>query len=349
MRSLLLGWCAAVTVFFLGCVRDPGPVEAEKPLASAKGVYILNEGNFGRGNSTLSYYDLQTGTLYDDVFFSVNGKMLGDVGNALFLRDGRCYIVVNNSNKIEVLDPVTNVNTGTIVIGAGRSPRQMAFLDDSTALVTNLYDGSVLVVHLRQLVTGSRIPVGPNPDGIAIAGGKAFVANSGLGTGRSISVIDIQTLAVTRAMELGDNPVAVAVTGSGMVYVLCAGFDGSGSIPDDATPAKIFVLDPVTVTVVDSVAIPGHAYTMAIGENGRAYVPSSDSVLVVDTRTNRISGTFARGVFYAVGIEEGSGDVYLSDAKNFTQPGDVLVFSSDGSMKVQFTAGVIPGSFAFKR
>jgi YVTN family beta-propeller protein len=349
MRRVLYGWCVAVMAVFTGCVRDPGPVEAEQPLASAKGVYILNEGNFGRGNSTLSYYDLQTGTLYDDVFFSVNGKMLGDVGNALFLHGGRCYIVVNNSNKIEVIDAMTNANTGTITIGTGRSPRQMAFLDDSTALVTNLYDGSVLVVHLRQLVTGTRIPVGPNPDGIAIAGGKAFVANSGLGTGRSISIIDIQTLAVTRTIELGDNPVAVAVTNDGMVYVLCAGFYGTGSIPDDATPAKIFVLDPVTITIVDSVAIPGHAYVMAVGEDGRAYVPASDSVLIVDTQTNRISGTFARGAFYAVGIEESSGDVYLSDAKNFTQPGDVLIFGSDGRLKTQFTAGVIPGSFAFKR
>jgi Domain of unknown function (DUF5074) len=349
MRKLFSGWSIVLSVLLIGCVRDPGSVEPTTPVASAKGVYILNEGNFGRGNSTLSYYDLQTHTIYDDVFFAVNGKMLGDVGNALFLRGDRCYIVVNNSNKIEVIDPMTNVNTGTITIGAGRSPRQMAFLDDSTALVTNLYDGSVIVAHLRRLTTGTRVPVGPNPDGIAIADGKAFVANSGLGAGRSISIIDIQTLAVTKTMEIGDNPVAVAVTPGGMVYVVCAGFYGSGSIPDDSTPAKVIVIDPRTTGVVDSVTIPGHAYTIAVGGTGRAYIPSSDSVMVVDTQTHRIAGTFVRGAFYAVGIEESSGDVYLSDAKNFTQPGDVIIYASDGQLKSQFTAGVIPGSFAFKR
>ena len=349
MNTTVYTHCVILSLFLIGCVRDPGPLEAMTPLPSAKGVYVLNEGNFGRGNSTLSYYDLQTGTVYEDVFFAVNGKMLGDVGNAIFLRQDRCYIVVNNSNKIEVIDPVTNTNTGTITIGAGQSPRQMAFLNDTTALVTNLYDGSVLVVHLQSLTTGIRIPVGPNPDGITIVDGKAVVANSGLGAGRSISVIDVQTLAVMRTMDIGDNPVAVAATPEGMVYVLCAGFYGSGSIPDDSTPAQVIVIDPRTTAIVDSIDIPGHAYTIAVSGTGLAYVPSSDSVMVIDTRAHRVTGTFARGAFYAVGVEESSGDIYLSDAKNFAQPGEVLVYASDGQLRTRFTAGVIPGSFAFKR
>ncbi|MDH3253206.1 MAG: hypothetical protein OEM41_10470, partial [Ignavibacteria bacterium] len=135
----------------------------------------------------------------------------------------------------------------------------------------------------------------------------------------------------------------------GMVYVLCAGFYGSGSIPDDSTPAQVIVIDPRTTAIVDSIDIPGHAYTIAVSGTGLAYVPSSDSVMVIDTRAHRVTGTFARGAFYAVGVEESSGDIYLSDAKNFAQPGEVLVYASDGQLRTRFTAGVIPGSFAFKR
>ena len=132
-----------------GCVQDPLLTGPEIPAPSAKGVYILNEGLFGRGNASMSYYDLESFRVYNNVFSTVNNKSLGDVGNSIVIRGNLGYIVVNNSHKIEVIDINTNVNVGTIFVGAGRSPRQLAFLDDNRALVTNLYDASVLLIDLK--------------------------------------------------------------------------------------------------------------------------------------------------------------------------------------------------------
>jgi YVTN family beta-propeller protein len=319
------------------------------PTPSAKGVYVLNEGIFGQGNSTLSYYDLDSSTIYSDVFFAVNNKHLGDVGNSITIRGTLGYIVVNNSNKIEIIDITTNINVGTIDIGSGRSPRQIAFLNDSVAFVTNLYDDSVLKLDLKLRVTGTRIPVGPNPEGIAIASGKAFVANSGLGSGKTVSVIDLGTLTVTKTIAVGDNPASVQITSQGMVYILCAGSYGDFANPNDDTPARIFVVDPVAERVVDSLVIGGHAFVMAIGPDGRGYTPATNAVIAFNTRTNTVTGQFLPGSFYSVGVEEVSGDVYVSDPKNYTQPGTVFIYSKSGQLQKQFEAGIIPGSFAFKR
>lgn len=334
---------------YIGCIQDPVSSELEVPVPSAKGVFIVNEGNFGRGNASLSYYDLGSNHAYADVFGAVNGRALGDVANEMVIRGGRGYVVVNNSQKIEVVDLATNLLVGTIATGAGSSPYDIAFINDSLALVTDLYGNQLLKVNLATLsVTGS-MAVGDNPEGIAILNGKAFVANSGFGYGRTLSVVDIASMATLKRLTVADNPVSVLATPAGMVYVVCGGSYGDFNDLTDDTPSKIMVVDPASLTVVDSILIGGHASRMAIGSDGIGYVPKEAEVIRVDTRSNTVTGRFVAGSFYGVGVESVSGDVYLADPKSYIQPGEVVVFSSTGIERTRFTAGVVPGSFAFKR
>jgi hypothetical protein len=343
--------CAVVFLVlgFAGCVTDPSVAQREVPIPSAKGVYILHEGNFGRGNASLWYFDLTTFQLQDDVFFRVNNKSLGDVGNSIVIRDGRGYIIVNNSHKIEIIDVSNHVNVGTLPLGAGRSPRQMAFVNDTLALVTLLFEDAVLLVDLKNLTVLQAIPVGNNPEGIAVAAGKAFVANSGFGFGETISVVDLGTMAVVNTVTVGDNPASVGVTEQGLVYVLCAGSYGDFSDPDDDTPATIAVVDPVAGRVVTSLTIGGHAFSFAFGPEGMVYVPTTDSVVTVDSRAHRVLGTLAYGNYYGVAADQTTGDVYLADPRNYIQPGVIRVLSATGQLRTELEVGVIPGSMAFKR
>ena len=332
-----------------GCITDPTAVSPEIPVPSAKGVYIINEGNFGRGNASLSYYDLESFRVYNDVFHAVNGKDLGDVAAGMTLRGNEGYVIVNNSQKIEVIDLRTNLNVATIQTGAGSSPRSMAIAGDSLALVTDLFGNVVHKVNLAARSVTGAIAVGQNPKGIAIIAGKAYVANSGFGPGRTVSVISLATMSIVRTLTVADNPGGVQITPGGMVYVVCEGSYGDFSNPADDTPAKIMVIDPATDAVTDSVFVGGHATDIAIGLDGIGYVATATDVLRVDTRANTITGTFKPGTFYSVGVEAASGDVYLADPKTYIQPGTVSVYAPNGQLRNQFDCGLIPGSFAFKR
>jgi YVTN family beta-propeller protein len=331
-----------------GCVRDPVSALREIPVPSARGVYVINQGNFGRANSSLSYYDLVSFHVYNDVFTAVNGKNLGDVAQAMSIRGSSGYVVVNNSQKIEIIDLATNLSTGTISTGPGSSPGQMAFVNDTLALVTDLYANALLVVNVPARRVIGAVPVGANPAGIAIAGGKAYVSNSGFGSGRTVSVVSLQSLSVVRTLTVGDYPGGVEVTPSGAVYVVCTGsYDYAN--PANDTPARIMVIDPSSDIVTDSIFIGGHATDIGIGIDGIGYVPSTTQVLRVDTRVHRVTGVFKEGPYFAVGVEAASGDVYLSDPKNFIQPGTVSVYAPNGQLRTQFDVGLIPGAFAFKR
>jgi hypothetical protein len=339
----------AIVVLLGGCVTDPDSISPVIPVPSAKGAYIVNEGTWGRGNASLSYYDLETFGVFNDIFQAANGRSLGDVANQMVVRNGRGYIVVNNSNRIEVIDLASNQAAGTINTGAGSSPRQIAFWGDSVLLVTALYDNSVLLFSLEGQNQLSRIQVGDNPEGIVVTNGKAFVANSGLGSGRTMSVISLLTRQVIKTIVVGDNPSSVALSSEGLVYVVCGGFYNDFSNPNDDTPAKVAIVDPRSDTVVDSLLLGGHASVIALTLDGRGYIPTSNRVVAIDTRVRRVIGTFVNGSYYGVGVEEVSGDVYLTNPKDYLQPGEVFVYAANGQLRNRFGVGVIPGSIAFKR
>ena len=77
-----------------GCKSNPTEPSGTPPLVT-NGVYVVNEGNFQRGNSTLTFYSPDSNKAYQNVFALVNGRNLGDTGNDIAIHGGRAYIVVS--------------------------------------------------------------------------------------------------------------------------------------------------------------------------------------------------------------------------------------------------------------
>ena len=53
-------------------------------------------------------------------------------------------------------------------------------------------------------------------------------------------------------------------------------------------------------------------------------------------------------MYYGLGVEPVTGDVYVSDAIDYMQKGRVLRYSKSGVKLDSFTADIIPGAFCFK-
>ena len=225
--------------------------------------------------------------------------------------------------------------------------------------VTNRDAASVTVLDLDTFaVLRDSIPVGLNPEGMASAFGKVYVCNSGFGNGRTVSVIDASLDRVVRTLQVGDGPRFAKPTSDGAIWVLCAGSYGDFNNPNDDTPGKIFVINPISDLVVDSIVVdrrPGkHPGKMAVSFDGFAYVVLDNQILQFNTRIDQlVTSAFAIGSltsnFNTVGVDDFTGDVYVGDAKDFVRNGEVLVYRSDGFFKTRFETGVIPGTIQFKR
>ena len=341
--------CSLLLLSVIGCASAPDPSTPDDSFAPAQGVYVLNEGLWGQSNASLSLFDPVSQVVQQNVFSAANGRSLGDVANFIVVHEQLAFIVLNGSDKIEVIETDTQKSRGTIILAGGLSPRQIALANDSVALVTNLYDASVSIINLKTFAEVHRLAVGANPEGITVASGTAFVANSGLGSGRSVSMIDLGTLSPAGTLDVGDNPSDIVTFDEVHVAVLCAGAYGDFQDPNDVTPARLMIIDALQQRVVDSLVIGDHAFRMATDGIGIVYIAGANAVFRVDTRLPLSREFFVGGVYYGIGVDTATGDVYVSDARSFTVPGEVRMFTSAGVDKGRFDAGLIPGRFAFPR
>ena len=60
------------------------------------------------------------------------------------------------------------------------------------------------------------------------------------------------------------------------------------------------------------------------------------------------SAAEAGGRFYNMTVQPETGDIYVTDAKNYMMNGTVYRFSYDGVKLSSFEAGVIPSAMLFK-
>ena len=166
---------------FNGCRTSPTEPSGTTPLSSA-GVYVVNEGNFQRSNSSLTVYLPDSNKAYQDVFAAANGRNLGDTGSDIVVHSGKAYIVVNGSQKIEVISLDGFKSVGTLTIPGKRGPYRLTILNDAKAFVTNISDTSITEFNPSTLqITTDRIKVGNNPMGIVGATAKSMSATPGSG------------------------------------------------------------------------------------------------------------------------------------------------------------------------
>ena len=219
--SKLLLAPALALLTLTGC--DPEEEIIIDPAADPANVYVVNEGNFNRGNGAISLFTKTSPLVVADLFRPVNGRGLGDVVQSLTLANRRGYVVVNNSNKVEVVSLPDFRSVG--VITGLRSPRYLLAISPTRAYVTkwgnfgNTRPG-IKIVDLTTNTVIDSIATGPQPERLLLAGGRVFVANSGSNT---LSVIDPATNRVSSTLTVGGAPNSLALDATGRLWVLCGG------------------------------------------------------------------------------------------------------------------------------
>ncbi|OQY29227.1 MAG: hypothetical protein B6244_04340 [Candidatus Cloacimonetes bacterium 4572_55] len=344
----------ALTVLFcsMSCSDDEATQE-EFPFHE-DGIFIVNEGNFNSGNSSLSFYSFDKNRIYNGLFEKWTGQELGDVAQSMVIEYNMGYIVVNNSDKIEMIRITDGESQGTIELEQGFSPRDIVFTTyGEKAYISSLYQNKVAVIDMDSLTVSGTIPVGNNPEEMELIDGKLYVANSGFGSGNSISVIDTESDTVIGEIAVGDNPVnleyTATLTSGTHLVILCHGSYNDFDDPNDDTPGQLAIYDISSESIIHTRTIDGHPTDLAVNYPGVGYyilnnkVVSfsvsdcsviNDSLIVVDS-----------GALYS--LEAQGGRIFVGNAMDFVSNGKVTVYDEEGVQLFSANVGVNPGAFAF--
>ncbi|HCA08419.1 DUF5074 domain-containing protein [Chryseobacterium sp.] len=371
-----LNFCLlAFTLFFLfSCRTDDNIVPSETKEVSTgqdlpiKGFYLLNEGNMGSNKCTLDYFDYATGTYRKNIYGETNPsvvKELGDVGNHIMIYGSKMYVVVNVSNKIEVLEAKTAKRIKTIQL---QNCRYLAFKGNKVyassyagpvELNPNSPPGKVVEIDTTSLNIERQVVVGYQPEEIEVMGDQLFVANSGgymfPNYDKTVSVIDLNSFTQTKKIDVAINLHRIKKDNYGDLYVSSRGDYYN-------IPSSLFLVDATTGTVKKDfhVAVSGmtivndklYYYGNEFNYNTHAYVKTFG---IIDVKTEQvISNKIIDQQYvdeikapYGIAVNPYTEDIYLTDAKNYVTTGYVYCFDKTGKFKWKTEGGNIPAHFAF--
>lgn len=350
---------------------DVVPVSPES-TTKIRGFYLVNEGNMGSNKCTLDYFDYFTG-LYARNFYAERNstviKELGDVGNDIGIYGSKLYVVVNCSHKVEALDAYTGVRISQIDIPNCRYVRfhrGKAYVSSYVGPVlidSEAPKGAVYEVDTTKLVVTKKVTVGYQPEEMEIVDDYMYVANSGgyrpPQYDNTVSVIQMVDFKQVRQIPVAINLNRIKKDKYNQLWV-----NSRGDYMD--CPSRLYVLSKnrsnnrmeVTDTLdvaCSNMAIHGDSLYYYATEWSNYSQSNAISYGIIDVRTHEVisenfitDGTDADiTIPYGIAIHPETGDVFVTDAKNYVSSGTLYCFSRDGKCKWSVRTGDIPAHIAF--
>ena len=345
-------------------------VEVGENNGSFSRLFILNEGAFP-GASTLDLLDFRNKKYCTDIFAQANPEVvqgIGNTGNDMAVVNGRLWVLMNASNQVAVLSlPDAKLERVLDV----ESPRYIA-QDGGYAYITSyagaVYGGedSILGKVYRidsRTFESSFVEVGYQPEGLAVLGGKLYVANSGgynWTHDNRISVIDLATFNDVKVIETPVTNLFQLYAASSSIWVSSYGEStwsqdaGGNWIQSVSAPQSLTAVKPDgTCRILEGV----HADKMTVSEK-TVYCFGNDAEMtggydICLYRVNTETGTFQKtrfadsdlsriGYAYGILVNPDNGDIYICDA-SFTGGSKLHCFDSALKHKWTVETGVGTG------
>jgi len=338
-----------VFLFIFTACSDDDPV-SPLPETNIEGIFILNEGSYGKDNASLSVYNFNTKKVTQNVYKTANGRNLGNTGQSMMILGDEALINVYASKTITVVN-LSNYKEKYSLDFLGELQPRYSVAKDANIIYTTAYksngEGYVLKIDLKSKSIKKRIPMGKNPEKLVIANNKLYVAIGGWGSERIISVIDLDKDEKIKDIKVGYNTGNI-ISFNNYVFAISTGGWASGQ-----KITGLYKINSSTDTVVDSlkdnITSPG---LMVVFEN-KLLAATSAGVVQIDPQNlavektliakNKVIGN-TNGWIYGLTYDRKTERIYCGNAKDFKQNGDVAVFDKNGKFIERINCGINPNT-----
>lgn len=352
-KSNLLFYVAFLAIFISSCSDDNNdPIEPKEPLGDYEnGYFVTNEGPFQNGSGTITFVEFG-GTASQNVYKNVNSEDLGNIVNSMYIADDKGYIVVNNSNKVVVVNKYTLEKEAVIEGNAIVNPR-FFIASDGKGYISNwgdpfdTEDDFITVINLESNAVLEKIPVGEGPEKMIVEAGKLFVClQGGYGVNNKVAVINIADNNLVDNLPVGDVPNSIVLDNSGDLWVLCG---GSPEWTGFETPGYLYKINPNNNDLSFLEFASSEHPSLLNVDMDNLYYALNGKVLqmhkdALELPKDGIVGL--EGYFYSINVK--NGELYATDAGDFASEGKLKVFNIiSGDLLQTINTGIVPGHVVF--
>ena len=341
------------------------------PDARPAGMYLLNEANMGSNKSSIDYVDFRNAYYVRNIYAERNPevvKELGDVGNDIQIYGNKLYAVINCSHKVEVMDVRTRIGQVDIpncrYIRFAKGKAYVSAYVGPVAIDPNAQLGAVYEVDTASLAVTRKVTVGYQPDELEVLGEYLYVANSGgyraPDYDSTVSVVEIYGMKQIQKIPVGINLHRIRKDRYGKLWVTSRG-------DYNTIPSRLYVLDrkdknSKEMVVKDTLDIPcsemyiqGDSLYFYSVEWNKQTERNTVTYGIIDVRTGQLvtdhfitDGTEQDIVIpYGICVHPTTGDIYVTDAKNYVSSGVLHCYDRHGKKKWSVRTGDIPAHMAF--
>ena len=340
-------------LLFISCEKEKKQDEEGIPI-NTKGIYVINEGGFQQSTGDVTLMNVE-GMTYPSLFKLINHRPLGDIFQSLCVINNTGYLLVNNSQKIEVVSMSDFRSVG--VINGISGPRFMLKINNAKAYVSDWGSNSVKIIDLSNNSISGSIPTGSGPETMIMQNNKVYVTNvGGFGNDSTVTIINPGSDQVIKTLMVGLNPNSICADTNGMIHVLCSGTVGPDWVASTADDigGKLLTIDPSNDSIISTYDFAQfeHPVKMSINASGdKLYYllgisNTTGKITELDIHALPPGNILVNREFYGLGIDPSKAAIYGSTPA-FTSNSYVLHYKTDGSFIDSVEAGIGANGFYF--
>lgn len=318
---------------------DTNPPET---IIDSTGDIILlgNEGNFQWGNASLSYLDLnpQKAVFIKDIYKQQNQKNLGDVLQSMVYWNNKVYLVINNSGKIEILNPDDLKSIGSIT--GFKSPRYMLPISNSKAYVSDLYKNAIYVVDINSREIKKEIQLKGWTEEMLLFNNKLYVCNK---ENQHLFIVNTLTDEIIDSLNIGYGSASITIDHENKIWVSCSG-------KDNTYQGRIVKINPENGQVQKEFIFPMNNAPGKLVFNTadkKIYYQFKD-LYRMETNENALPNTpyIVSGNKNIYSFQLINDKTFVSDAKDFVQASEISIYdNTTGNLDTTFFSGINTSSF----
>ncbi|MGB0391896.1 MAG: YncE family protein [Salibacteraceae bacterium] len=333
-------------LFVLSCSKSDDFGPQGEPLQSGpvqkvyQGALILNEGNFGFGNASLSVLDLQSNEVQNNVYQRVNNRKLGDVAQSSLVSDSLAFLVINNSNKVIVV----SLNDFSVVkeISIPGAPRYVVKHNDRL-LVSTMGAGSIYEISLLTLEAKPKINFNAWLDEMLVVENLLYACNR---KHDKLEIFDLNSNTHIQSIKVGKDPESVSMSSRGDILVLCTG----GYNVNDRENAAIYLInnsEAQRVYTFQNIEDSPSRLKYNSYNNSWCFLNHGLFSFKEDFQVSEILKQTKGNIFYGLGVNPIDGNVFVTNVKNYVENGEVICINNLANLQYKRTLSIIPQHIVF--